>query len=464
MNPQREYRFLEQTISLCPDCLMRVDAKIILKKSSIYLLKFCPVHGPQEELLEKDGAYYLERMKFDKPATVSKTQTVRTLGCPFDCGLCPEHEQHTCNGLIEITSDCDLKCPVCYAESGKGKHLPLEKIDAMLDFFVDSEFGGAEILQISGGEPTRHPDIIEILRRAKEKKIKYVLLNTNGLRMAEDDAFVKNLSQFIGGFEVYFQFDGFDPKTDQQLRGRIVSEIKQTAIRKLEQYNIPVTLVTTAQAGVNDHEIGRILEYGIKAKNVRGINFQPVAFFGRHNGARIENRTTLTGILEAIEKQSGGMLLKKDFFALPCDVDRVAITYLYKTKRGFLPLTRNFKAEKHLSVIQNTFRFDPDDFLKNLAKNIFSASCCDYLGFFAKLNKLIPKSYFLKTEQEKVAYVSENTFRISVTSFLDAYNFDMKSMKKECVHIITPDLKKIPFSAYNILYRNPKKEAETVSA
>ena len=131
MNPQREYRFLEQTLSLCPQCLMRVDAKIVLKKNSVYLLKFCPVHGPQEEILEKDGDYYLQRMKYDKPATVSKTQTERTLGCPFDCGLCPEHEQHTCNGLIEITSECDLKCPVCYAESGQGRHLALEKIDSI---------------------------------------------------------------------------------------------------------------------------------------------------------------------------------------------------------------------------------------------------------------------------------------------------------------------------------------------
>jgi 7,8-dihydro-6-hydroxymethylpterin dimethyltransferase len=136
-------------------------------------------------------------------------------------------------------------------------------------------------------------------------------------------------------------------------------------------------------------------------------------------------------------------------------VDRVAITYLYKSNNEFVPLTRNLKIEDYLPVIRNTFKFDPEDFLKDLTKKAFcsSESCCDYLGLLNNFRKFIPKNYFFKSEEEKIEYVSENTFRVSVTSFVDAYNFDMKSMKKECVHIITPDLKRIPFSAYNILHR-----------
>ncbi|MEI6288651.1 MAG: radical SAM protein [bacterium] len=452
---QRDYQFIENTISICPYCLKRVDAKIILRDDKIFILKYCFEHGEQEEILEEHSAYYLSRMLYNKPGSVSKTQTIRKNNCPFDCGLCPEHEQHTCIGLIEITNNCDLKCPTCYAGSGVGEHLPLSKIDEMLEFFLDSEFGSAEILQISGGEPTTHPQIIEILKRAKEKKIKYVMLNTNGLRLATDESFVKELSQFIGDFEIYLQFDGLSDETYQHLRGRKLLDIKMQALRNLDKYKIPTTFVATIEKGINDQEIGSIIELGLKTKCVRGINFQPVAFFGRIGSINKADRVTITGIIENIDKQTKGMIGKKDFIPLPCNVDRVAITYLYRLNEEFIPLTRDLDIKNYLSAIRNTFKFDPEDFLKDLADKFFhlDKSCCDYFGLLNKSKKLIPASYFLKSEKEKIEYVSANTFRISVTSFIDAYNFDMKSMKKECVQIITPDFKKIPFSSYNIFYR-----------
>lgn len=455
MSNQKDYQFIEYTTSLCPICLKRVDAKIILKDNKIFVLKHCFEHGEQEEILEENAEYYLKRMQYTKPGSVSKTQTLRKNNCPFDCGLCPDHEQHTCIGLIEVTNNCDLKCPMCYANSGIGGHLPLEKIDEMLDFFLDSEFGNAEILQISGGEPTTHPQIIEIIKLARKKKIKYVMLNTNGLLIADDEDFVKELSQFVGGFEIYFQFDGFDEKIYKHLRGRELLEVKMRAIENLTKYKIPITLVSTIERGINDQEIGKIVEFGINTKYIRGINFQPVAFFGRLGTVNKENRITITGIIQELEKQMNGMIGINDFIPLPCNVDRVAISYLYRVKDDFIPLTRNLDIKNYLPVIRNTFKFDPEDFLKDLVKNTMcsSGNCCNYLTLLKKFKKIIPDNYLLKSKEEKIEYVSENTFRISVTSFVDAYNFDMKSMKKECVHVITPDLKKIPFSSYNILHR-----------
>jgi len=453
--PQKDFQFLESTISLCPFCLQRTDAKIIEKNGKIFVLKYCPEHGEQEEILEEDAEYYKSRMLYTKPGTVSKTQTVRKRNCPFDCGLCPEHEQHTCIGLIEVTNACNLGCPTCYAKSGTGDFLPLEKIDEMLDFFLDSEFGSAEILQISGGEPTIHPNILEIIQRAREKKIKYVMLNTNGIRIAEDEDFVRELSQFVGDFEIYLQLDGFEEKTHRHLRGRNMQEIKMKAIEHLKKYNIPVTLVSTIERGINDHEIGKIVEFGINTSCVRGINFQPVAFFGRLGKVDTKNRITITGIIKKIEEQTAGMIGKKDFIPLPCNVDRVAISYLLRQKGGFSPLLRNLDVKNFLPAIRNTFKFDPEDFLNDLKKNALcsSESCCNPASLIRELKKFLPRNYMLKSESEKAEYITENVFRISVTSFVDAYNFDMKSMKKECVHIITPDLKKIPFSSYNMLYR-----------
>jgi uncharacterized radical SAM superfamily Fe-S cluster-containing enzyme len=152
----------------------------------------------------------------------------------------------------------------------------------MMDFFQDSEGGQAEILQISGGEPTIHPEIISILRMAKMKKFKYIMLNTNGIRIAEDEEFVRELQLFVGGFEVYLQFDGFKSSTYKQLRGEDIFEKKKKAIDNLAKYKIPTTLVSSISAAVNDDEVGEIFLYGLKQPYVRGINYQPVSFFGRN--------------------------------------------------------------------------------------------------------------------------------------------------------------------------------------
>ena len=450
----KDYTYLEHTTSLCHICLKKTEAKLIEKGGAIYIKKFCPEHGHFLELLEEDAHYYNQRKKYDKPGNQIACQTSISEGCPFDCGLCPNHEQHTCVGLIEITNKCNLNCPVCFANSGNGEFMSLKKFEEMLDFFVESEGGHADILQISGGEPTIHPEIIQMIALARTKNIHYVMLNTNGIKLAEDIELVRELSQFKGGFEVYMQFDGFAEEIHRYFRGRPLLETKLRAIENLASYQIPITLVSTLEQGINEHEIGKIIEFGIKTKYVRGISFQPVGYFGRVPDSLKTNRLTISGITQRIENQTSCMLRKEDFIPLPCNVDRVAITYLYRNKdMSFVPLTRNLDLKEYLPFIKNTFKFDPGDFLKELSSGIFTKDCCNVVGLFKDFSKYIPLSYMFKNEEEKIEFVTENTFRISITSFIDAYNFDIKSIQKECVHFITLDLKKIPFSSYNLLHR-----------
>lgn len=450
----KDYKYIEHTISICPICLSRVDAKIVEKNNSIFILKYCKEHGEFCDILEEDSDYYNKRKLFDKPGNTFNCQSSRKKGCPFDCGLCPEHEQHTCVGLIEVTSNCNLNCPVCFANSGDGQYLSVKDFEKMVDFYIQSEGGKSDILQISGGEPTLHPEIIHLIELARLKNISYVMLNTNGLRIAEDIEFVKELSHFKGSFEVYLQFDGFKNSTHQYFRGKPLSQIKQKAIENLNSYNIPTTLVSTVMNGINEDEIGQIINLGLSTRCVRGINFQPVGYFGRLPNPNPNNRLTITSIIRKIEKQTSSMIRKSDFIPLPCNADRVAITYFYKAKDNtFIPLTRNIDIKKYIPFIKNTFKFDPDDFIKELSSNIFSKECCNAMGLFKDFVKHIPINYIFKTEQEKIDYVNDNTFRISITSFVDAYNFDIKSAQKECIHIITPELKKIPFSTYNLLHR-----------
>ncbi|HEX2951088.1 MAG TPA: radical SAM protein [Armatimonadota bacterium] len=457
----RSYRLHAVTQSLCSFCGQRVQAKVIIEDDAVFLLKSCPQHGEHREILEEDAAYYLRRDQYDKPGTISHTQTTVSHGCPYDCGLCPNHEQHTCIGLLEVTSHCDLHCPVCYAHAADGVPLDLPTIERMLDTYQSSEFGDAEILQISGGEPTTHPQILDIIQLAKAKKIRYIMLNTNGLRLADDPNFAKALAQFRPGFEVYLQFDGFDEATYRALRGRDLFAVKQRAIANLEKAEVPITLVTTVQQGVNDHEIGHIVQFGLSSPWVRGVNFQPMALFGRYPEEDRMNRVTLTGVLRRLEQQTHGMVRISDFIPLPCDVDRVAVTYLYRSGEEFLPITRNARIKEYLPLIENTLAFDAGDVLKKLAGSLVCGQpFCQCLSFLKDFLPVAPIGKNLSLKRGKVHYAIENTFRISVTSFIDRYNFELKAQMKECVHVLTPDGRKIPFSAYNMLHR----EAERVHA
>lgn len=454
MLKNRAYLYAASTQSFCPACEKLIPTKIVYQNEKVYLLKNCPVHGELTELFEEDLSYHLRKSQFDKPGTMPKTETIIEKGCPFDCGLCPNHDQHTCIGLIEITTQCDLHCPVCYANAGEGTHLSLEKIKKMMQFYMDAEDQNAEILQISGGEPTTHPEILNIIQMAKEIGFKYVMLNTNGIRIAEDEEFVKELAKFSGGFEVYLQFDGLTNDVYEKLRGKKLLQIKEKAIENLTDNKIPTTLVCTVDKDINDNQIGGILGLAMNTKYIRGVNFQPVAFFGRAKNSNTSDRITLSGVLKRIEKQTNGLIRSTDFIPLPCNVERVAITYLLKGKDGFIAVTRNQEFEKYTSFFNNTFIFTVEDVLKNAKDTIFNPfQTCKCFDFMKLFQKYIPSDFQHKSKKERMDFVDENTFRISVSSFLDMHNFDMKSMQKECVHIITEDLKRIPFSAYNMLHR-----------
>ncbi len=358
----RDYIYYSYTRTMCSQCKRMVDGKIVYNKKGVFILKCCPEHGEHMELLEEDYEYQLLKADFDKPGTKSAIQTQVKEGCPFDCGICPSHDQHTCIGLIEVTMRCNLECPVCYASAGKGKDLDMETIEKMMDFYMEAEAGKAEILQISGGEPTLHPRILSIISMAKDKGFKYVMLNTNGIKIAEDEEFSKELSRFKGGFEVYLQFDGLKEEIYRKLRNRTMLEIKKKAIQNLNKYDVPTTLVSTVSQEINDKYIGEIIAFGMNEKCVRGVNLQPVTYFGRASESERKNRITLSGILQRIEAQTSGLLKKTDFIPLPCDVERVAITYLMKdVSGGFIPITRGKDMSQFKFIFNNTFIFTVED-------------------------------------------------------------------------------------------------------
>jgi len=166
-----DYVFYELTRSICPECRRVIDAKIFLRANKVYMHKRCPEHGNFEALVYSDAQAYVSSAKFNKPGTIPlHFSTQVNHGCPHDCGLCPDHQQHACLGIIEVNSACNMNCPLCFADAGRGFNLTLEEVEAILDHFVATE-GNPQVVQFSGGEPSIHPQIIPMLKAALARNI-----------------------------------------------------------------------------------------------------------------------------------------------------------------------------------------------------------------------------------------------------------------------------------------------------
>ena len=263
-----DYVFYELTRSICPGCRRVIDAQILLRDNKVYMRKRCPQCGPFEALVYTDAEAYTAFGKYNKPGTIPLAHGSEIHdGCPYDCGLCPDHQQHTCLGIIEVNSVCNMDCPLCFSEARPGFNLTMEEVEQMLDDFVRTE-GTPEVIQFSGGEPTIHPQIIDFVRAAKSRGIDSVMINTNGKRIAKDDRFLEQLKEVRPS--LYFQFDGFDSETYRILRGEPdILEEKLRALDRLSEIGLNVTLVPAIERGVNEHEVGKIIDFAIKHPAVR---------------------------------------------------------------------------------------------------------------------------------------------------------------------------------------------------
>ena len=455
MDSGRNYIYYDHTSSLCVECHKPVGAKIIFQNDKVFLSKTCKEHGHQKVLIADDVEYYKQIRNYNKASEYPlQPHTESIYGCPYDCGICPDHEQHSCLTLIEVTDRCNLTCPTCYANSSPhfGRHRTLAEIEEMFDIIVKSE-GEPDVIQISGGEPTIHPEFFEILDIAKSKPIKHLMLNTNGIRIAKDFDFAKRLASYTPEFEVYLQFDSFEAKAIEQLRGKDLTATRQKAIDHLNELNLPTTLVVTVQKGLNDHELGDIIEYALKQKCVRGVTFQPTTVSGRLEQFNPEtDRLTLTEVRRKILEQSP-IFKPNDIIPVPCNPDALAMAYALKFDGDVLPLTNLIDPEVLLNNSKNTIVYEQDENLHEHVMKIFStANSVDSLGdSFNQLLCCLPN-----VSAPGLGY--DNLFRIIIMNFMDAYDFDVRAIKKSCVHIVSKDGKVIPFETMNLFYREEHKE------
>jgi uncharacterized radical SAM superfamily Fe-S cluster-containing enzyme len=473
---------IKSTKSLCPECLKVLDATIYEDGGKVYIKKACQEHGDFEELYWSDYDQYVraEKLRYDGDGLNNpRTKTVN--GCPYDCGICPEHKSHTALAIIDVTNRCNLKCPVCFANAAAAGYVyepSQEDITGMLENLRANDPVPATALQFSGGEPTIRNDLFDLVRKAKEVGFRHVEINTNGVRISQDVEYAKNLKE-AGVSTVYLQFDGLTSDVYKFIRGVDLLETKMKAIQNLREAGVhSIVLVVTLIKGVNDSQLGDIIDFAVKNFDmIRCINVQPVSLCGRLPAEeRAKMRITIPDFMQLVEDQTEGTIKTSDFYPVPTVVpvskavgalqDKRYVeftahphcgmaTYLFVENGKITPITRYANVEKFTKSMRKVYE-EASKGNKNRAKlRLLSAARHVKFSFLRKyvLRVLTEGSY------QSLGDLQRKSILLSSMHFMDPYNFDLERVQRCVIHYAVPDGRIIPFCTMNSIHR-PQVEKE----
>ena len=449
----REGRRIKATRSLCPVCLERIDAEVYERSGGVWMDKACAEHGRFSARLSTDVAQYY---RFDK----------RLEGVGSCCGPgqhCGDQvANHSCNMLIEITQRCNLTCPTCFAESGpeRGEYLPLAEFEARLDDLIAKGKGDADLIQLSGGEPTIHPDLFEMLDSALSRNIRRVYINTNGIKLASK-SFAERLARYRDQVSVYLQFDGFKRRTLRVLRGReSLLEQKLAAMEHCERLGIDTVPVMTVTAGVNEDELGSFLTHAARQSCVKKVMIQPAMYSGRYENPRLVERLGVAEVTRAIAEQTGGLFHVEDFGPIPCsDPNCFSMALALRTADGLVPISRYFPRYQSWGddgvreqVAKVTDSFDSPADLASIAEWAMSSGALDGLDDDA-VDALLDRLVEWQRTRSGAESGWAGLFAIGIKPFMDAYTFDQDRIDRCCVHIIARNGEPVSFCEYNAVNR-----------
>ncbi len=433
-----------ETESLCPVCLKKISAQRITTKGESRIEKECPEHGKFSTPFWRGKPAIEEWSRPKNPSTPPVTENSERKGCPFDCGLCEDHNQHTCTTLIEITWRCDLNCKVCFASAGTpvAPDPTIDELDKLLEKVRKT--AGPCNLQLSGGEPAVRDDLPLIANLAKKHGFPFVQVNTNGLRVAREHGLAKKWAE-AGVDSAFLQFDGTRDDIYTAIRGRTLLEDKIRAIENLIAAGIGVVLVPTIVPDINDDNIGDILKLAVSySPGVRGVHFQPVSYFGRYPEAPSDDmRITLPEIMTAMEEQTHGMVHISDYAPPAC--------------------------EHSLCSFHGNYLVMEDGSLKKLSAK--KEGCCspqpasegaDKSKAFVRRQWAAPQTGSCGCKSDKplddldkfINRAKTHILALSGMAFQDAWTLDLERLKGCCIHVASPEGKLIPFCAYNLTAMN----------
>lgn len=482
-----------KTTSLCPLCQSTIPAHVQERDGKVWINKRCSRCGEDfEDIYWSDSATFTKFEAYQtKGVGIETAIPITDKGCPYDCGICEQHQTRTVLAVMDLTNNCNMRCPVCFANAAKAGYLyepSFEQIEQMLHVLRAQKPWPVENILLSGGEPTLHPRIFDVLRLTEQLGFTFRAAATNGLRIARSMEFTQQLRD-AGMNSVYLQFDGLTSDVYKKFRGFDALNIKLKAIEHCRKADLLVVLVPTVIRGVNDDQIGDIIQFAFDNIDIiRAVNFQPVAFTGRISKEELhENRITIPDLMKLAEEQTQGKIKSENWHPIPFVTPFEKMLGLISN--GNMPVT---SVNSHCGAGAYLFKkgdtYVPIDSFGDvhLAKKLVEQELERYhkrgvyrtartkLSLLRLANKVVnwhevPEYFSLKTMIRNQLIRSRHTITgdelrrnflfIGSMHFMDPYNFDINRVQKCCIHYIVPDGRIIPFCSYNSIHR-PKVEKQ----
>src|SRR5512146_1313548 len=476
----------KQVESICPDpgCGKVIMARMFAEDGKVYMEKTCPAHGYYKDLYWSDVELYLkaEKWQFGDGKGLSNPNTAREV-CPRDCGICQSHTSHTALGNIDLTNRCNLTCPICFANAnvtGKVYEPTKEQILEMLKLYRAEQPVAGRLVQFSGGEPTIHPDFLEIVKAAKDFGFSHIQIASNGIKLADPD-FAKRAADH-GLHTIYLQFDGLTDDVYIKTRGRRLPDIKMKAVESIRKAGMKIVYVPTIAGGINEDQVGPILKFALENIDISsGISYQPVALTGRiSHEERQRLRYTLPDLVRDIEAQTG-ITNKDDWYPLSfCTPISKIISAVRGNETVHISCHPHCSLGTYLFIEQSTGRpvpitrfVDVEGMFEAIDEQAGKTRAAKHKRFaamtaFLKLQKFFKKDQapdglsfkkFLQTLDgflDKEAGRGKNdgtytnkTLLVAGMHFMDGYNYELERVRRCVIHYATPAGRIIPFCAYN---------------
>jgi uncharacterized radical SAM superfamily Fe-S cluster-containing enzyme len=445
-----------ETESVCPQCLAKIPAERETHENDVYLVKKCPEHGEFRTIIWRNGPEFRGWTREPNVVRSSESQTCVERGCPFDCGICPTHRKNACTAILEVTSRCNLRCPVCFADSGSDA-VADPSLAEIAKWYrrVLRAYGPDVIIQLSGGEPTVRDDLPTIVEMGRSLGFPFIQVNSNGLRIAEEKDYASVLRK-AGAASVFLQFDGTEDRIYRTLRGRSLYAAKRRAIKRCAENGIGVVLVATLVPGVNTHAVGAIISLALEmSPGVRGVHFQPVGYFGRCPDAPENSlRLTLPDVMRAIEEQTDGLMRVEDFSPPGWENSLCSFhgTFLPKPGGGLQALTGHGAGGCCSSDSGGAHAV-------SFTARQWSAPPQGPCAAFSAPSEPGPswRDAGSETLDGFLERVKTRMLSVSCMAFQDAWSLDLERARECCIHVAAPDGRMIPFCLYNLTSVNGRR-------
>jgi uncharacterized radical SAM superfamily Fe-S cluster-containing enzyme len=479
---------LKRTKSICPVCQKKIDAELTESDGKVLITKKCKEHGVFSATHWQSPAVFNFAERFDHfQYFEDQTSPKNPEGCPYICESCGTHVSDTVIGVIDVTKRCDLKCAICFStfSDHQVEYEPTkDELIRMLTFLSRRNPKPPAIL-FSGGEPLGREDMHEIVGAAHKLKF-MTILATNGVKLAESPEIAAKLKE-NGLNIVYLQFDSFHDDFYKKIRGRKLVSAKMKAIDVCREHDIEIILVNSLMRGFNDAEIGDLVRFTARNSDIiRGLIFQPVAFTGRAIENPFREKLRDWRFVEDVEQQTMGQITTSDFFPMSVMVSPIMImrkfmrkpwplfscspqcgvvNWMYVSKAGeVIPINHFVDFDRFFNSIKKTAQTVEKKGRFSLLSSLFFAAMRSLnwplvtkeIGFFT-LMKTILRTHISPTYQS-LGTLRRRIFLLGCMAFMDQYNFDVNRVRRCVIHYITPDLKVIPFCAYNNVHRIETEE------